>query len=154
MYKKSSKISESSGPVVGSTILNRKIPGSNPPRDIFHYYIFLPIITSISNFMCIYTNLSRFVVCAMAQWWEALVTNACWLYVLALIQDRGRDCWGIPQQFCGSVYEGTLPVGRNIPRQLCALTHDMSHIWLLAWMTFCHSIKLFLADTYGWKLTF
>ena len=101
--KKSSKFSESSGPVVGSTILNRKIPGSNPPRDIFHYYIFLPIITSISNFMCIYTNLSRFVVCAMAQWWEALVTNACWLYMLALVQDSSQDRCGIPQQFCGVV---------------------------------------------------
>ena len=74
MYQnKLSKISELSGLVVGSTIPNRKISGSNPFGDIVCYYLYLPIIISISNFVYIYTYLLRIVMCAMAKWWEALV---------------------------------------------------------------------------------
>ena len=122
MYNKSSKISESSGPVVGSTILNRKIPGSNPPRDIFHYYIFLPIITSISNFMCIYTNLSRFVVCdgsvVRGFGYKCLRT----VYVGPSSRPQSRLLWNSTAVLWSSL-QGNSPVGRNIPRQLCALAH-------------------------------
>ena len=60
-------------------------------------------------------------------------SNAYQQYLLALVQDLGRVCWGIPQQFDGLSPQGNSPKLRIISRQACLL----NGIWLLAFITLC-----------------
>ena len=108
MYKKSSKFSESSGPVVGSSILYRKIPLLN----FTYYYQYLQL------YVYIYQPIK---ICGM-----------CYGSVVGLQMPADCICWPLRQQsrllwnspaVLWSSLQGNSPVGRNIPRQLCALAH-------------------------------
>ena len=55
--KKKLKTSENVGLVVDCSFPNRKIFGSIPTSCIFHYFLFLPVITSEISFINESTNL-------------------------------------------------------------------------------------------------